>query len=165
MSQLVEAVLSFDGKHVSELRVAARGFDGDEAAELLEFCASGAPRHRVAATWIVKAVLEAGGGATLDLWRFFSNLAVETEWEALLHLLQSVQFAPEPASAERAAIEGLLGHEKALVAVWALDALVRVAIETGEGLDAVQGRVDAALSDKRASKRARARHLAPLLGL
>ena len=162
---VIEAVLSFDGKHVDDLRAAARSFTPSDGPVLIELCSSGESAHRVAATWIVKAVLEQGSDASLDLPDFFARLDVETDWEALLHTLQSVQHAPVAASANRAAVRTLLDHKKALVAVWAHDAFVRIALETGDGLAEARQRVEAALVHEKASMRARARHLAPLLGL
>ncbi len=162
---VIEAVLSFDGKHVDDLNSAARNFAPSDGPVLIELCSSGESAHRVAATWIVKAVLETGGAAPLDLPAFFARLDVETDWEALLHLLQSVQHAPEAASARRAAVRNLLDHKKALVAVWALDAFVRIGLETGDGLEDARQRVETSLTYGKAAMRARARHLAPLLGL
>ncbi|MDJ0638334.1 MAG: hypothetical protein QNJ20_05835 [Paracoccaceae bacterium] len=165
MTHVLEAVLAFDGKHVDELRFAAERVLEADGGALVELCSSDDPLHRVAATWIVKAVLEDGRGQTLDLGKYFSCLKDETEWGALLHLLQSVQLAPKAASNHWDAVRRLLDHKKTLVAVWALDALVRIAVETGEGLEEAHRRVEAALAHEKASMRARARHLAPLLGL
>ncbi len=165
MKHILEAVLAFDRRHVDELKSAAEHVSEADGGALVELCSSSDPLHRIAATWIVKAVLEDGRGQTLDLGRYFSCLEDETEWDALLHLLQSVQRAPKAASSHRDVIRGLLDHKRTLVAVWAMDALVRIAVETGEGLEEAHRCVEAALAHERASMRARARHLAPLLGL
>ncbi len=162
---VVEAVLGFDGTHVEELKAAAEGFASEEAEPLMAFCESETPAIRVAATWIVKALCERGEAGLLDMGRVFDRLGTETEWEALLHLLQSVQYVPGPAIPQRETIEELLNHEKTLVSVWALDALVRIALETGEGLEGARDLVETALSGPKASLRARARQLASILGL
>ena len=165
MKDVLEAVLAFDGKHVDELNSAAQQFSEADGGALIELCSSSDPLHRVAATWIVKAVLEDGRPEGLDLGSFFVRLEDETEWGALLHLLQSVQLDSRAASKHRDAVRRLLDHRKTLVAVWALDAHVRIAMETGDGLEDAHRCVEAALAHDKASMRARARHLAPLLGL
>lgn len=162
---VIEAVLSFDGRHVGELEASLTAYLETDGTLLIEFCSSGDPKQRIAATWLIRAVLAAGRDSALDLWTYFSCLSVETEPTALLHLLQSVQFAPEAASPHREAVARFLEHERTLLAVWSLDAFVRIALETGEGLDEAHRRVDLALSDQKPSVRARARHLALLLGL
>ncbi|MEM7753580.1 MAG: hypothetical protein AAF230_09215 [Pseudomonadota bacterium] len=162
---VIEAILSFDGTHVAELKAAVSGYDASEAPALIDFCESDNLGHRVAATWIVKGLLEMGAVTGLDLARVFDRLNHENAWEPLLHLLQSVQHADDAALPYRDAIRRCLAHEKTLVRVWALDALVRIALaHDAERADAREA-VDAALSDPKASMRARARKLAPLLGL
>lgn len=160
-----EAIFAFDGRSVADLKLAVEHVSPVEAEALLDLCSSGDPAHRVAATWIVKALLETSRGAMLDLSALFSRLGEETAPDAILHLLQSVQFAPAQASGQRTAIEAHLKHKRTLVAVWALDALVRIALHTGEQMVAARNLVDMALMHDKASMRARARHLAPLVGL
>ncbi len=162
---VVEAVFAFDGTHVEELRGAVAGYDASEASDLLALCSSETPRYRVAATWIVKAVLQSGVPHGLDLEAYFACLARETEWGAILHLLQSVEYAAAPAIRQRAAIGAFLSHGKTLVKVGALDAHVRVALASDSGLGEARRAVEAALTHDKASVRARARHLAPHVGV
>ena len=161
---LDDAILGFDGA-TDGLKAAARAFQASDVEGLEAYLDSSVAQHRIAASWIARAVIENGRGDLLDLPAFFARLEGEAEWQVLLHYVQSVQFAPAAAIPMRAVIVGLLEHPKTLVAVWAMDGLARVALEAGDGLDDARLQVEFALSDPRASIRARARHLAPLLGL
>lgn len=162
---VIEAVLAFDGRHVDDLRTALGEYRARDGESLIELCSSGEPMNRVGASWMVKALLERGLEASLDLRAYFSRLDVEREPDVLLHILQSVRFAPDAAMDHRAAVGKLLDHEKVLVGVWAMDALVRIALKGGEGLEEARRHVEEGLVHRKASVRARARHLAPLLGL
>ncbi|MEM9426197.1 MAG: hypothetical protein AAGA06_05800 [Pseudomonadota bacterium] len=162
---VTEAIFAFDGRSAADLKLAAQKVSPADAEALLDLCSSEDSAHRVAATWIVKALLETSRGAMLDLSAVFARLGEETAPDAILHLLQSVQYAPTQTSTQLSAIEAHLDHKKTLVAVWALDAVVRIALYTGQRMVAARDLVDAALTHDKASMRARARHLAPLLGL
>lgn len=162
---VVEAILAFDGRHVGLLKDAANSFQPEEAEPLVALCESDRRDTRIAATWIVKALCARDVACVLDMTRVFRRLEVETDWEPLLHLLQSVQYVPGSAATRRQAIERHLTHKKTLVRVWALDALVSVALETGEGVTQARSQVQRALKSDKASLRARARHLLKLPGL
>lgn len=161
---LAEAIHGFDGT-TQELRAAAEAFQAPDAEILSSYLSSTVDRHRIAASWIAKSLIENGRGDFLELPEIFARLEQETAWEVQLHLLQSVQYAPDAALPQNDTLMGLLDHPKTLVAVWALDTWVRVALVRGDSLHMARSRVDAALSDPRASMRARARHLAPPLDL
>ena len=162
---MVEAILSFDGTDVDDLKAVAASDEAADTQTLVSLCGSDVARHRVAATWLVKALLERGAAIGLDLERVFVRIETETAWEALLHLLQSVRFDPATAVAQRDAIRRHLDHDRAFVRVWALDAFVQVALAEGAELEEARARVDEALTARQASLRARARQLAPLVGL
>jgi len=157
---LVDTIDAFDGKLTEPLKVAVAEFDDEDAGLLVELCHS---ESAVAATWVVKGLLEAQGGASLDLRRFFAALQNKADWLALLHLLQCVQFAPDAAVAEVFAVRGLLRHSKTFVRVWALDAFVRIALVEPEFLVDARARVAAAQKSEFASVRARANALGRLL--
>lgn len=160
--ELFEAFSAFDGKHVEPLKSAVAVFSNDDADVLVDACVG---VNAVAATWIVKSLLESDLAAGLDMHRVFSALGQSDGWEPALHLLQSVQFAPDAAASEVFAIRKLMAHPKTLVRVWALDAFVRVAIAEPEFLSEAKTLVMDALSGKAASLRARARALAGVLGM
>ena len=161
---LADAIHGFDGA-TDDLKAAAAVFAASDGETLGSYLGSPVAAHRVAASWIAKAVIESGRGGLLNLSAFFARLEGETAWEVQLHILQSVQHAPEAALSMRAVIGALRDHPRTLVAVWALDAWVRLVLATGDGLPEARRRVVTALSAPKASLRARARHLAPLLGL
>lgn len=160
---LGDAIHGFDGA-TDGLKAAARAFAASDVDMLAGYLDSSVDAHRIAASWIARSVIESSRGDLLDLPSVFARLDGEAQWQVLLHYLQSVQFAPEAAVPMRAVIEGLLEHPKTLVGVWAMDGLVRIAVETGKGLPDARKRVEAALSHPKASVRARARHLTQLLG-
>jgi|GEM_PF-3384634 hypothetical protein len=162
---VLEAIFSFDGTHVGDLRDAVAGFDPSDGPVVIALCSSDEPSRRMAATWVVKSVLDRGLDPGLDVSVCFARLAVETEPGAVLHILQLAQHAPDAAGQYRTEVEALLNHDSLLVAVWALDASVRIALETQDGIDIARARVDAAFSHEKASMRARARHLARILDL
>lgn len=157
---LKKAFAEFDGKHADPLRSAAAEFDESDAAELAAECHG---EYAVAATWVVKALLGEDRATSLDMNRVFAALRNKNHWETILHLLQSVQHAPEPALAHVFTIRGLLDHQKTLVRVWALDAFVRVAQVDGNFLPEARRLVDSALNTGAASKRARAKALRRVL--
>lgn len=163
-TMLCDAIHAFDGR-TDDLKAAARGFGAAEVGALSDYLDSSVVAHRVAASWIARAVIERGRGDLLDLPSFFGRLKGETDWQVLLHILQSVQFAPNAAVTHSGRIEELVNHPKTLVAVWALDAKVRIALVSGKGMVEARSLVETALSHPKASCRARARHLAPLPGL
>lgn len=157
---LAHALAEFDGKLTAPLRDVVAAFEDRDGAVLAEQC-HGA--HAVAATWVVKALLEENRAGSVDLHRVFAGLGAAQHWEAHLHLLQSVQHAPEAAMAQVLAIRGLLDHPKTLVRVWALDAFVRLAlVERGFLAEACE-LVSTAMAGKAASLRARGRALQVVL--
>ncbi|MCP5089139.1 MAG: hypothetical protein GY952_20350 [Rhodobacteraceae bacterium] len=156
----MNALNRFDGKTTTELKEALPlAAEPDQAVTLMHACWSEEPRLAVAATWVVKALVEEGKGAHLDLAALFAVLESADHWEVQLHLLQVVQYAPEAAVDQVAAVRRLLGAKKTLIRVWALDAFVRIARVRGELRDEARAMVSAGLNDKAASMRARCRNL------
>lgn len=156
---LSETLARFDGKHVDELRAASEGLDASELAALPKFCRG---EHAVAATWMVKLLIEANRVNLLA--EAMECLHADMPWEAQLHLLQCVQHAPDVAITKVSVIRQLMDHPKTLLRVWALDALVRIwTVEPALAVEAPK-LVENALNDKAASVRARARQLAKITG-
>ncbi|MEM9642757.1 MAG: hypothetical protein AAGA19_14785 [Pseudomonadota bacterium] len=149
--RILAAVQAFDGVTTDGLGLAAQRYQSDDAEDLLRMCRSDVAREAVAGTWILKALLETGRADGIRLEQAFDVLRSPPDWTVALHLLQSVRFARDAVA--QALIDPYLDHERTLLRVWALDALVRVAP------DAARARVDAALHDTAASMRARARAL------
>lgn len=143
--EALTALHAFDGKRVGGLRALVKS-DVPSAVLLTELPGP----HEIAASWVLKARLEEGLLGEATGREVFEALPRLTEPDAILHLLQMVQHAPY-ASAN--AIRPYLSHKRALVRVWALDALAHVAPEEAAPL------VEAALNDPSAAMRARARAL------
>ncbi|MFN3170161.1 MAG: hypothetical protein ACE37E_05665 [Hyphomicrobiales bacterium] len=144
-SDALAALYAFDGKRVGGLKAL---IDADAAdADLLALLPG---PHEIAASWVLKARLEAGllgEAAQNSIYECLPNLS---EPDAILHLLQMVQHAPH---AEADVIRPFLTHKRTLVRVWALDALARVAPNEAAPL------IKVALDDPSAAMRARARAL------
>jgi len=155
-----QALAEFDGTHIAPLKEVVAGFQSGQA-ELLDKACHGP--EAVAATWVVKALLEQGRGGELDLGYVFTALRGGMQWEALLHLLQIVQHAPDAAMSEVMVIRGFLDHPKTLIRVWALDAFVRLALVDHTFLPEAVVLVEDALNAKASSVRARGRALRALL--
>ena len=129
----------FDGKHVAPLKTLVAASSGVLLAEL-------PGSHEVGASWVLKAKAEAG---EIDV-RVFGKLAALSESDAILHVLQMVQLAPEAGLPD---LEPFLNHKKLLVRVWALDALFRTDPARAAPL------IEEALKNPSAAMRARARAL------
>ncbi|MBO6676139.1 MAG: hypothetical protein JJ908_13785 [Rhizobiales bacterium] len=140
------ALYAFDGKRVAGLKALVKADIAD--ADLLALLPGS---HEIAATWVLKARLEAGLLGDAAQRQVFEPLPQLTEPDAILHLLQMVQLAPF-ASADD--VRPFLTHKRTLVRVWALDALARLAPDEAAPL------IEAALDDPSAAMRARARALA-----
>ncbi|MDJ0827473.1 MAG: hypothetical protein QNJ16_18420 [Rhodobacter sp.] len=148
---------------MSKLAAAADRFEASDAETLAELCHSPTSNCAVAATWIAKALFEAGRADALDIGRIFAALGQAPHWEVALHILQMAQFAPKAAAAQLAEIARLLHHDKTLVRAWALDAYCRAATVVPAERPRARDLVQAALADPKASVRARARKLVALL--
>jgi len=157
---IIEALAVFDGKRVAPLREAVAGFNAAEADVLVTACSG---KDAVAATWMIKALLESGKVAPLDMAEVFAALQDDLPWESQLHLLQSVQHAPDAALPQVMFIRDRLNAKRTLLRVWALDAFVRLALVEPGFLPEAQRLVTEALVGKAASMQARARKLGALL--
>lgn len=154
MTTLRTAFLEFDGIHTAPL-VASKDLARADLDALIALC--GDTEVAVAATWVAKALVE--DGVAVDLKQVFATLAQQSDWAAQLHVLQCVRHAPEAAVPQTDHIRALLGGQKALVRVWALDAFVRLADLIPDLRDEAAGLVEQALTSGTASLRARARDL------
>lgn len=144
-SDALAARYAFDGKRVGGLKALV---DADVAdADLLALLPG---PHEIAASWVLKARLEAGLLGETVQNSVYACLPKLSEPDAVLHLLQMVRHAPH---AEADAIRPHLTHKRTLVRVWALDALARIAPDEAAPL------IEAALDDPSAAMRARARAL------
>lgn len=144
-SDMLAALYAFDGKRVGGLKALVKADVAD--ADLLALLPG---PHEIAASWVLKARLEAGLLGQAARNGIYECLPKLSEPDAILHLLQMVQHAPH---AEADVIRPFLTHKRTLVRVWALDALARVAPDEAAPL------IEAALDDPSAAMRARARAL------
>lgn len=140
------ALYAFDGKRVGGLKTLVNADVPD--ADLLALLPG---PHEIAATWVLKARLDAGLLGEAAQKAIFAHLRHLTEPDAILHLLQMVQHAPFASVDD---VRPFLTHKRTLVRVWALDALARLAPDEAAPL------IEAALDDPSAAMRARARALA-----
>ena len=154
-----QAIAAFDGRCPDVLKAAvAAGIDNDDRAVLS--AAMTRPEDAVAASWIIKAVLERQAADPVGAPAYFAALSQELPWQAHLHVLQSVRLAPEAATGCADLISRFLTHERALLRVWAMDGFCRLA-----GLDpslraAARSAFSAQSVGGAAAMRARCRNLA-----
>ncbi len=162
---LFTALHAFDGKSLEPLKrcLAEDGLAAEDMARLIEACAAPSEKHRVGATWLLKAYLEQGGSlAAAQVAAFAATLAGLGHWEARLHACQLIRHL-DVAAADVDAVTGFLDGEvaaqKPFLRAWACDALVHLS-DRHTGLRAAAGAVLAAAeADPAASVRARARQL------
>jgi len=145
-SDALAALYAFDGKRVGGLKALVETDVAD--ADLLALLPS---PHEIAASWVLKARLEAGLLGQTAQNSIYECLPKLTQPDAILHVLQMVQHAPYAAVDD---VRPYLTHKRTLVRVWALDAVARVAPDEAVPL------IEAALDDPSAAMRARARSLA-----
>ena len=158
--EIAQALAEFDGLRTAPLKAAVEAFDAAAAGALTKACFG---EHSIGATWMVKALLEQDRAYTLDLSRFFQALNKDAPWETNLHLLQSVQYAPDAALAEALTIRTFLTHKRTLLRVWAMDAFTRVALVEQGFLPKAREIVMQALNAGPASMQARAKALKALI--
>ncbi len=160
---LTDAIHAFDGKSIAVLRQAVDEFTPEDAGTLLSHVRSTKPQHAAASTWILKALAE--DGRAPDLAPYLRTLPDQTDWEAILHILQIAQYSPEAAATQAETITELSNHPRALVRAWALDAFCQAALADPGLMPQARDMVHEALGAEKASIRARARQLASLVGL
>lgn len=112
-----------DARSTAELEAVIEGGIDEDALAL----ACHDPETSDAASWIVKALAERGESGDLDLAHCLSALHTAENWPTQLHLLQTIQHAPDAALEIASAVLNHLNAEKTLVRVWAMDALVHLA--------------------------------------
>lgn len=157
---MIDAFEAFDGREVAPLKALVA--EGPVVRRVLEHVPG---PHEVAASWVLKAMAERGQMSDAELAGFLGRLSLLTEPDAVLHLLQTAQYAPQlVARALRDDMVPLYRHPKGLVRVWAFDAYIRGADHPAE-LDDTRERIRQGLGDRQAAMRARARGLAVEFGI
>ena len=160
----VEAILSFDGKHVDQLKSAFKGgINASEWVDVASFFDHEHALYQTASTWLIKAALENAEKVPPEVTsKLLTDKTSFSHWEARLHFLQSIQFLGVPESELkdlRLFIAQCEDDKKTLVQVWALDAFVRLAVTDLSLTDETERKIQSALNHKAASMRARARNL------
>ena len=157
---ILSALARFDGKEVAPLRALVA--DGPEVRRVLEHVPG---PHEVAASWVIKALVERRQVSEAELAGFLGRLALLGEADAILHVLQCAQHAPVVvARAMRPDLVPLYRHPRGLVRVWAFDAYIRGAEHPAE-LEDTAARIRQGLAERQAAMRARARGLAAEYGI
>jgi len=160
------ALAEFDGRAVTLLSEAAVQFESDKHYLKHLVILAQDPEDNISsgATWLIKTHLEAGGDlCASETSRLLERLDAIRDWQAQLHICQSIQFlTPDNDAAEqtRLWLAPLLAHKRPFLRAWALDAICHLAslfpVHQGEATRALE----IALCDPAASVRARARNLA-----
>ena len=164
-AELRRSLDSFDGNAVSmlsETRVRLGDNPGFKPALISLFAETGGHISR-GATWLWLDHLKTGGAATSEDWAAISDqLGPIEDWQAVLHVLQSVDFltdVPSNSTPFSDFAREHLHHKRPFVRAWALNALCQLAaLDPSLTADAAKAHADA-LNDPAASVRARARNL------
>ena len=165
LADLRRSLDSFDGNAVSmlsETRTRLGDAPGYIPALISLFADTEANISR-GATWLWLDHLKTDRAVTPEQWAAIGDqLDPITDWQAVLHILQSVDFLSDllPNSAALGAfVRQHLHHKRPFVRAWALNALCRLAaLDPSLIGDATKAHADA-LNDPAASVRARARNL------
>lgn len=156
---ITAALAAFDGTHTAPLKAVVRdGLSPDAVATLI--AAIPGPGE-VAATWLLKALVERGKIGSGTLAEVFDRLPQITAPDAALHVLQCAQYAPDAAPILRPHLTPFYGSKKIFLRVWAFDAYCRGA-DPSEDLTE---RIRQGLSDRSAAMRARSKALARDFGI
>jgi len=161
----VEAILTFDGKHMVELRscVLNDEFDDEDIDALIEFSKGDAIRIKTASTWILKNLIENGRGISARQLSHWATLAQEYDhWESAIHFCQSIkhlQIQKREFSKVVAQLERFLEHPRPLVGVWALDGLVHLSDSYSDLVPKVARALDKMSELSKPSVKARIRNL------
>jgi len=152
----------FDGRRVATLRfLVDEGVSSDGMTALVEALPG---RHEVGASWMLKALAEAGALPSDEMSRVFASLPHLTDPDAILHVLQMARHDPIAASEFREAILPLAGHPRLLVRVWTFDAYCRTAAGPGADADRAE-RIRQGMRHRSKAMQARARALAREFGV
>jgi len=162
---LSSALARFDGKAIPLLGQIEAEFGNDPGylAALVEIIPSDQPHLESGAPWLIKDRLERG--QTLSEARTEQLAAAApalTDWQAQLHLAQSVRYLkPSQTAARLIALEmqDYLTHERPFLRAWGLDALNHLSKSFPEFESAAAEAKAVALNDASPSVRARARNL------
>lgn len=157
-----KALAAFDGRRIAPLKDAVDLPLTPEAEGAILDAVAGP--DQVGATWMVKALAEAGRLSEAQLAEALADFPKLTEPDAILHLLQTVQYAPGVAEPYLRNFVGLAGSDKLFLRVWAFDAYCRVAAMHGAMAD-VTDRIEQGLTDRSKAMQARARALAREFGV
>ncbi|WP_224816260.1 hypothetical protein [Hasllibacter sp. MH4015] len=156
---IAAALAAFDGKHTASLKAVLADDLSPEAEAALIAAIPGS--DEVAATWLVKALVEKARLGQHHLATLFDRLPDITKPDAALHLLQCAQYAPDAARLLRPHLFLFYGHDKILLRVWAFDAYCRGA-DASEDLG---DRIRQGLTNRSAAMRARSKALAAEFGI
>ncbi len=127
-----EAIVTFDGRNMTELRSCARTLEFSDADidVLLELSESTTSRVGSGATWLLKALIEGGRPiSSKQLGRWAEAARGYVCWQSALHFCQVVRLLrvdKEELLLVSSQLVSFLNHERPLVGVWALDGLVHL---------------------------------------
>lgn len=158
---LAEDIAAWDGQSATRISAIFERYKADKGfasalARLME-----SPSHQRGSTWLLKRFLESGaraGGGLSGL--VYARLAHLDDWEAVLHVLQSMSHLP---ISERAApgvasfLRVNLKHPRSFVRAWAYNGLYLLGKQHEAHRKKAQALLAAGLRDDAASVKARIR--------
>lgn len=162
---LIERLQNFDGKLVEPLEDLAEELatGTDDVDQLLTVASSDDAKLQVAATWVLKRLVESDLALSQQQTREVLRLLKQVEhWEARLHLLQMLDKLAIPS--RKAAglfkrLKQLVGDENKLVRAWAYNGLFVLGDQQPRYRDEVVELLQEAEQDPAASVKARVRRI------
>lgn len=162
---LIDALAEFDGRHVGPLEEVAERCAGASGAcdELLIACHSDVEKLQVAASWVLKRLLEQAvelsEGQTRELLKLLGRVSV---WEAELHLLQAMDYLRVPSRGAKIVfdtVENKLISNQKFVRAWAYSGVALIADQHPRFRDRAALLLAKSDADEAASVRARVRQI------
>ena len=163
MSELLKALLAFDGKATSSLLEARSRFgtNADFLGQLAALVGSQEGSVSDGATWLIKKCAESGVvPGPPEMAAIVARPDAVPTWQAALHLCQTAEFFTFTSDQARRFAEWsaqFLDHERPFVRAWSMNALQHAARQAPDLAPLAETALVRAENDDSASVRARAR--------
>lgn len=164
---LMAELAAFDGRHTDVLEALAARLEPDETVvhELIRIAGAENDAMQSPATWLLKRFQDRGHAfSTAEVTALLDLLEHVGDWEAKLHLLQTLSSLPIPKGRETTLRDllvgdGFLSNPNKFVRAWSYNGLAALASQHAAFRPAVAKRLKAAVTDEAPSVRARIRNI------
>lgn len=161
--KLQQALLSWDGKSVSDIAAIYEGYSTNKnfTSYLIQLLTDGSSQK--GASWLLKRFFESGGSLSDgQISQVYSQLHCLEHWETKLHILQVISYMPVPELQKEQVevfIRECLISDHKFVKAWAYSGFYELARQYPELQQEVMEFMQLALKDEPASVKARVRKL------